>query len=133
MPGFVRFKSLIDTIGDRPIDYLLVYSSNSPRLAWFTRFVDREFEHVEIWQPLGLGYYLALRPYHDHVTFELVAGEPSGTVQRVRARRRSRAAMFPLGLKTCVSVAKAVVGIRNAFILTPRQLFRYVEKHRGVV
>jgi hypothetical protein len=95
--------------------------------------VDREFEHVEIWQSLGLGYYLAFRPYHDHLVADLVAGEPDGRVQRVRAKRVRRTAMFPLGLKTCVSVAKAMLGIRNAFILTPRQLFRYVEKHRGVV
>lgn len=133
MPGFVRLESLLDTIGDRPQDFLLVYSSNSPRLAWFTRFVDPEFEHVELWQSIGEGYHLCLRPYHDHLVQEIVHGEPEGVVQRVRARRRSRSAMFPLGLKTCVSVVKAMLGIRNAFILTPRQLHRYVEKRKGVV
>jgi hypothetical protein len=129
----VKQESLLDTLDDRPIDYLLVYSGNAPRLAWFTRFLDPEFEHVDVWFDLGLGYYLALRPYHDSLQFHLVEGRPDGRVQRVRARRRSTRAMLPFGLKTCVSVAKAALGIRNAFIVTPRQLYRYVEKHRGVV
>ena len=43
------------------------------------------------------------------------------------------APMFPAGLKTCVSVVKAVIGVRNAFVLTPRQLYNYVDKRGGIV
>lgn len=131
--NLLKRESLLDTIGERSGNFLLVYSKNSPRLAWFTRWIDREFEHVEVWQDLGLGYYLRVQPYHDVFVVDMAEGAPDGRVQRVRAKRIRRDAMFPFGLKTCVSVAKTMLGIRNPFIVTPWQLFRYVEKRKGVV
>lgn len=124
---------MLDTIGEDHVQYLLVYQKADRRLAWFTWFLDREFEHVEVWRDLGDGVYLALMPCHDYMRFELVQGEPEGRIQRVTARRKRGTPMIPLGLKTCVSVVKATLGLRNALIVTPKQLHRYVAERNGVV
>jgi hypothetical protein len=117
-------------------EYLLVYYRRQGNpTAWWARWFTRakNFSHVEIWWELGEGYWVAIRPFHHYLTADVMQGEPAGTVQRVTAMRRYRTPMFPAGLKTCVTVAKAVVGIRNAFVLTPQQLYNYVEKRGGIV
>ena len=114
-------------------EYLLVYFRRSEGpTAWWARWIRNGFSHVEIWWSIGEGYYVAIRPYHHYLVADVVHGEPNGEVQRVTAMRRYRTPMFPAGLKTCVTVAKAVVGIRNAFVLTPQQLYNYVEKRGGI-
>ncbi len=114
-------------------EYLLVYQPRCETTAWWARLIARDFSHVEIWWSIGDGYYVAIQPFHHYLEANVMHGEPTGVVQRVTAMRRSRTPMVPFGLKTCVTVAKAVVGIRNAFVLTPKQLFNYVEKRGGVV
>ena len=114
-------------------EYLLVYYPRGEETAWWARGVDRHFAHVEIWSSIGEGFYTAIRPYHHFLIVDIMDGEPTGTVQKVTAMRRAKLPMFPAGLKTCVSVAKAVIGVRHPLIITPRQLFDYVEKRQGVV
>ena len=130
-------ESARDVILDGQVaEYLLVYSYRTDATtAWWARWLTgtRDFSHVEIWWRLGEGYYVAIRPFHHYLMADVMCGEPSGTVQKVTAMRRHRTPMFPAGLKTCVTVAKAVVGIRNAFVLTPRQLYNYVDKRGGIV
>lgn len=125
--------SLLDTAGTAPIDYLLVYTHRADDRAWWTRWLHRELYHVEVWRDLGDGYYLALCPNHDFLTFDLVQGEPTGTVQRVTAYRKVRKALWPLGLKTCVTVAKAALGLRAPWVITPRQLFNHIHHRNGIV
>ena len=128
-------ESARDVILDGQVaEYLLVYYPRSESTAWWARWLaERELAHVEIWWAIGEGYYVAIRPYHHFMVADVMHGEPEGVVQKVTAMRRARWPMFPVGLKTCVTVAKAVIGVRNAFIVTPRQLFNYVEKRGGVV
>lgn len=115
-------------------NYLLVYLPRSETTAWWARwFTTRDFAHVEIWWSIGDGFYTAIRPYHHFLVVDIMQGEPEGVIQSVRAERRHRWPMLPFGMKTCVTVAKAVVGIRDARIITPRQLFNYVEKRKGVL
>lgn len=125
--------SLLDTAGCMPVQYLLVYPREGQRRAWWTFFLPDGLDHVDLWRPLGQGFYLVLAAYHDCVSMELVEGEPSGLVQRVTARRPRGKAMFPAGLKTCVTIAKAALGIRAPWVITPRQLYRYVQKRDGIV
>jgi hypothetical protein len=125
--------SLLDTVGCDPRSYLLVYQPHSSRAAWWTRSLDPRFAHVEVWRRLDEGIYLTLQPFHDYLVTDLVEGEPNGVVQRVVARRPQGLPMFPIGVKTCVSVAKAMLGIRAAWVLTPYQLHKYVAAHGGVV
>ncbi len=116
-----------------PADFLLVYSPAEVKFPWWTRFVDKDLAHVDIWIPLEYECFLVLKPQHDFLQAVVTADPPTGLVQKVQAQRRMGVAMFPLGVKTCVSVAKAVLGVRDIRILTPKQLFLYVEKRKGVV
>lgn len=125
--------SLLDTVGCNPCDYLLVYQQRGERSAWWTRALSPRFAHVEVWRSLGDGAYLAVQPFHDCLSADITFAEPDGVVQRVVARRQRGGVMFPVGVKTCVSVAKAMLGVRAAWIVTPWQLFRYVESRKGVV
>lgn len=125
--------SLLDTVGCSPLDYLLVYQPASPRAAWWTRALHPLFSHVEVWRRLDDGIYITVSPFHDFLECNIVEGDPTGLVQRVTARRPHGTPMFPLGVKTCVSVAKSMLGIRAAWILTPLQLHNYVAHRRGIV
>jgi len=116
-----------------PADFLLVYSPAEVKFPWWTRFADRTLAHVDVWIPLEYDCFLVLQAQHDFLQASVTAEAPTGVVQKVHAQRLMGVAMFPLGVKTCVSVAKAVLGIRDIRVLTPRQLFTYVEKRKGVV
>lgn len=52
------------------------------------------------------------------------------TVVEVEVRPVSLRA--PLMPATCVSLVKHVLGVRSPFVLTGRQLYRYLEKRHGV-
>ena len=123
-----------DSVSEKQVaQYLLVYSRRSEDTAWWARLVHRDFTHIEIWWALGEGFYVAIRPYHHYLVADVMQGEPEGVVQPVTALRKHTTSMFPAGLKTCVSVAKAVIGVRAPWIITPRQLYRYVAARNGVV
>lgn len=126
-----------------PAEFALVYPPAEESTAWWARWVGRRsgFVHVEAWWRLGeidgLEWWCAIRPYHDYLAAEMVRGPPESIegarVQRVVAARRRGTPLFPAGLKTCVSVVKAALGIRAAWIITPQQLYDYVERRNGYV
>lgn len=124
----------IDGISDeRTAKYLLVYQASHEDAPWWAFMVDKSIGHVEVWWEIGGGYYTAVRPYHHYLVVDIMQGPPTGTVQEVLATRASDFPMFPAGLKTCVSIAKAMLGIRSIRVLTPRQLFNYIEQRDGIV
>lgn len=114
--------------------YSVVYYANRGESAWWARFTHREFTHVEVWWDLGEDYWVALRPNYCFVTCDIMRGAPvAGTneisqVQRVECGRSATRPMFPLGMKTCVTFVKAVLGVRAAWVVTPRQLFSYISR-----
>ena len=121
-----------------PAEYLVVYYERESTSAWWTRWVDDAFAHVEVWWHLGEGYWVALRPNHSHVTCDIMVGAPvpgenrATAVQSVRCERSAQTPMRPFGMKTCVSIVKAVLGVRSARVQTPKQLYDYITK-RGYV
>lgn len=116
-----------------PIDLCLVYTPRVHAEAWWTRFVDERFAHVEVWRRLDEGLWIALQPLHYYLTATLVNEPPPGVVQNVTARRLLHKPLAPIGLKTCVTIAKAALGVRHAGIITPRQLYEYVERRHGIL
>jgi hypothetical protein len=121
-------------VSNAPQEFLLVYSGRDGDSPWWTRPLHRELAHVDVWQPFEMqGFYLVTSPLHDYLTVQLVEREPTGVVQHVYAQRAQGIAMWPVGLKTCVTVAKAMLGIRDARVWTPRQLHNYIERRNGIV
>lgn len=130
-----RSLSLLDLANCSPRNYVLVYAPFEHRLAWWTRWLSQRFAHVDVWLELDEDLWLCLSGSHAYISIELInAPIPKEyVVQRVTARRRDDVTLNPLGLKTCVSMAKAMLGIRKPFILTPLQLYNYVKRSRGLV
>jgi hypothetical protein len=126
-------ESLVDTVGCSPARLVLVYFPQSPKRVFWTRALDPAFAHVEIWREIGEGYFVALRPDHEFIDVDVIEGPPSGIYQYVTARRRLGVPLCPIGLKTCVSVAKAALGLRAPWIITPKQLYDYVSVREGIV
>jgi hypothetical protein len=129
----VERLSLMDTAYAHPANFALVYSPRDETSAWWTRALEPQFVHVEVWRRLEEDIWIAIQPHHDYLGASLVQGHPEGVVQTVQARRRLRRPLFPIGLKTCVTIAKAALGIRDATIITPAQLYCYVARRNGIV
>lgn len=116
----------------------LVYTPSQVRL-WWTRIVDPAFGHVECWLPQFVhgepACWVVLHARLEGVTAELAFAPPweahpgalvqQHTARRVRGRPFSR---LHLGPVTCVELAKAVSGVRNWRVRTPKQLHRHIEK-----
>lgn len=119
--------------GEAPCEFVLVYSGTDGNSPWWARGADSKLAHVEIWQPVGDGCYIAVMPMFDCLGIELMGREPTGIVQRVWARRPLGYAMMPIGVRTCVTVAKSMLGIRNWRIQTPRQLYNFIRRCNGQV
>lgn len=120
-------------------EFLLVYSPPVKPSPWWTRWLDEDLGHVDVWRPIGAGSYLVMRSnfdvlevlYADRTDLEQMQ---DATVQHVTAHYPLLdTAMSPIGFRTCVTVAKAMLGIRRFGIFTPRQLFNYVQAHGGHV
>lgn len=124
-------------MSDSPQEFMLVFSPRDEKSPWWTRWVDRRLAHVDVWVPVGESCFVAVRPLFDYLEvgfespiYNLTAAQ---SLQFVRATRPQGRAMFPFGLRTCVTVAKAMLGIRDWRIQTPRQLFKFIERHNGQV
>lgn len=121
-------------MSELPCEFLLAYSrTDSTTSPWWARWADPELAHVDIWQHVGDGCYIAVLPLFDCLGVELVGSQPSGIVQRVSARRQLGRVMIPFGPRTCVTVAKSMLGIRNWRIQTPRQLYKFIRRCNGQV
>lgn len=126
--------SLLDTQGCDPCRFALVYTAATEQSTWWTKCLSKQFAHVEIWTPIGNDLYLTLEPFHDYLKVGLAEGLPTDAiVQHVTARRSRGTPLMPFGMKTCVSVVKAALGLRAAWIITPKQLFNHIESRRGLV
>lgn len=115
-------------------EFLLAYSSTDARTSpWWARGADSELAHVDVWKPVGDGCYVVVSPWFDLLAVDLVGREPQGVLQQVSVRPQFGQAMFPLGVRTCVTVAKSMLGIRDWRIQTPRQLYNFVRRCNGQV
>ena len=139
----VTTHSLIDSqhlIGQYKAKYYLVYS-NSDHQHWYTKFLQSGYYHVSIikftglfWIKLdfGLGWTdFNVLPYDQYDTIKDVIdeGESYQYVERwLKPRLRVRSIVT---LWTCVEAAKAVLGIRAWWILTPFQLYNYLRSNHG--
>jgi hypothetical protein len=112
--------------------YCVVFYGAQMPFAWWTRGLNQRFAHVEVWWHIGDDCWVAVRPNYCYLSCDVMHGAPREgdngvTHTRVlRCRREKTSPMVPFGMKTCVSVVKAVTGIRAAWVLTPRQLYNYL-------
>ncbi|AUN31963.1 hypothetical protein [Niveispirillum cyanobacteriorum] len=114
---------------------LLVFC-NETQIAWL-RILKRGFRHVFIAQRV-VGGWVTIDPLSTRMEVEFHPMDPETNLaswftlcgHRVVSAQVRGASEVPIGLPlaplTCVSVAKRVLGIRVARILTPWQLYRHL-------
>jgi hypothetical protein len=112
--------------------YSVVFYATQGTSAWWTKALNPRFVHVEVWWHIGDDYWVATRPTHCYLACDVMHGRPLvgengvSAVCDIHALREKTSAMFPFGMKTCVTIAKAIIGLRAAWIVTPRQLYNYL-------
>lgn len=100
---------------------------------WADRWLKYGFHHVfvcmrddEWWirvdAKVGVPVVETLAP----CDFDLVAFYRGEGYNVLETRRRSQLPILPFAYANCVGLAKAFLGIRAPFVVTPYQLFRYV-------
>lgn len=99
---------------------------------WWSRFLRPGFQHVSVIILTG-GCWVLLRPMYARTLVEALPYEEGDMPHTVHPE----ATFFPItineterlrslvGLHTCVSFAKSIMGIRKPWIITPHQLYRY--------
>lgn len=104
---------------------------------WWMRFLKKDFYHCFV--VLGNGYEWILIDTLSHFTDILVLKNvdikkalKAHGYKLIRTTphipETSRAVLMPL---TCVESAKRFLGIKNRFILTPYQLFKFLSQKKG--
>lgn len=131
--------SLLDLAYQHPIDVYLVFR-NLPvenKTSWFWSLLKDGYEHVEVWKQVA-GFWLRLEPCLECAEMQLYADPPwcvidpalKPTVLHVQRSTPHGVVRdwFFVGPMTCVEIAKAFVGVRNAFVRTPYQLRKVLVK-----
>ena len=139
--------SLLDTAGMVHSEWYLVYHRRDA-VRWWGKFMPRGFRHVELARALRYGpglsdvAWLYMIPAYEMLDVELSQDSrppwvrwPESTCQKVVAMRRcgSMRSWFDIGPTTCVEVVKMALGFRAFWVRTPFQLYKYINRHRGVI
>lgn len=131
--------SLVDTIGRHPVDWFLVYSDMDDARHWLARLLKRGHQHVLALRRDG-ALWIAIHPHFSFVDVQLIRNDltpwqlyPGRVIQHVTAMRVNRwnSGALHVGPLTCVTVVKALLGIRAWHIVTPWQLFRHCRRVYG--
>lgn len=129
--------------------WYVVYYKRPDVLNWWSKHLAPGFRHVELWRPTQFGptsedvFWTVVRP-----TFEFLEAETTldptppwvkypdvTTSQLVTATRRENSIRdyFFAGPQTCVEYVKAALGIRNFWIRTPYQLYKFIAARDCVI
>lgn len=131
--------SLADTAYKHCIDLWIVFSeldSNTRRDARspFWRLLKPDFRHVECWKYLHPGAWLRFNTGIELITFEVHLQPPweLTACTPIRVQRQVPYGYwrepFFIGPVTCVEQVKAFLGMREFFVRTPFQLYRYLTR-----
>lgn len=121
--------------------------------AWWVRFIVPGIEHCSVIEEMNLGgdglagadcflhtdhcYGLLVHQIHLGSARKKIAKALSfraiTAVAVIEVEKSHRWGYIPFGLLTCVTVAKAVLGLSDWRIQTPQSLLRYLEGHGAVV
>jgi hypothetical protein len=130
----VQHLNLLDLSG-RLVDVWLVFRNVARPHRPLWRWLKDGFHHIEIWQK-DRGAWVRFDPCLDVSVFEVSLLAPwesvdeslRPTCMRVNRCLVRRRLHWHIGPLTCVDQAKAAIGLRAAWIVTPYQLYRYLRR-----
>ena len=129
----------IDLIGTSKVQAYVVYEDKANEM-WWQRFLKKGYQHSFLvifdgyfWikMELTIGFMdIHVLPFYNNDTIEDVMRGRDFTYQYVQAWRKTRYRSI-LAPWSCVEAIKAVIGVRAMHVLTPYQLYKYIEAHHG--
>ena len=138
-----KYHSLLDRkhlIGYSTETFYLVYTDDADS-PWFLRYLKKGYKHVYLvkfdglfWIKLEytLGFQdIRVLPYDMYDSIETIIGDEK--YQKVTVRRKIKRYRTFIAPPSCVEAMKSVMGLREYFLLTPWQLFNYVEQRNGEI
>lgn len=134
----IRSESLIDDQWKNDPNFVSWYIIFEPRPKqyWFDRFMDMRFGHVSALRWDGFNWIMVI-PYSGYTRVEILPYSLESHFKSIVGSRRyikvetivdAWRLRIPWILSTsyCVDEIKALLGIRNFFIITPKQLYYYL-------
>jgi hypothetical protein len=121
-----------------PQQVALLFSEGAAEYAWWERHLDPAHCHVDtlVFTP-GHGVLLesfagalTITDLELHVARNLIAGW-GGRVVMFRPGTRRRRSQWPVGITSCVTLAKAIIGCNQWRVITPLQLKRWALANGG--
>lgn len=117
----------------------VIYEDRDPGM-WWQRYLKKGYSHSFLviydgyfWIKMELttGYMdICVLPFYNNNTIEDVLRGIDCTYQFIETWRRQRYRSI-IAPWSCVEAIKAVIGVRALHVLTPYQLFKYIEAHHG--
>ena len=144
----LRSLSILDTVSEGHPTAFICYMARKSKHHWYQKFLHKDYAHCFIiywdgfmWMKLERlhgysyvtpllhvdGYILKnenLKPYFESLGY---------LCQNVDLSKRQSSMRCPevICINTCVEYIKDFLGISARLVITPYQLFKYVEKHYG--
>jgi len=119
------------------MDYYVVYRDRSSLHFWDV-FTSKGFRHCSaIWwdgfnwismDHIACNIEVGIMPYGKKDDVVQILKDEGFIVQKVKQSDNER--FIFRGWMTCVTVVKHLLGIRAAWVVTPKQLFNYLERRK---
>ena len=129
----------IDLVGTSKLQAYVVYEDRDEQM-WWQKPLKKGFKHSFLviydgyfWikMELTIGFMdICVLPFYNNNTIEDILRGTKCTYQLVQVWRRQRYRNI-LAPWSCIEAIKAALGIRALHVLTPYQLFKYIEAHHG--
>lgn len=111
-------------------DVYVVFSDD--RSNWWSPFLKKGMRHCYVVKPSANRLIVCGKSTNDFDLYTIPAENGIiGDNYFVLSYTPKKCRRFLFMLNTCVGHAKQILGIRNPFILTPYQLFKYMRKNDG--
>lgn len=138
-PKEVSLLASKDLIGLSKTSLYLIYEDKIPCM-WWQKFLKKGYKHVFairfdgffwIKTDLTIGFMDSeVLPVYDRATIKTVLKGHNATYQYVETWRKTRYRSL-FAPWSCVEAMKALLGIRAWWVLTPYQLYKYIEARHG--
>lgn len=125
------------------MEWYVIYYRRPDVNFWWSKRMNPDYRHVELWRPTRFGpesddvLWTVMRPTFEFLEVEttLDAAPPWLRYPEVvtawqKVQTFGRRSQFLIGPPTCVEFTKSALGIRNFWIRTPFQLFKFIEATR---
>jgi len=121
-------------------EFLIAYHEQDKehcKLTWWNFMLNKKFIHVDVYIEIA-GGYLLIQPnvmgmglYEQYFTKKEILTLDK-TIFQSYIVKEDQIKIRPKGLITCVSIVKSLLYVKKWWIITPFQLYKYIERQQNV-